>query len=240
MGARGQAVKDRKVGGKGGRVSRGHGRGAIAGHTARTDAVADVPQGGRLDADEIGEGLDERDSGLHEPDLSIKSTRDAKYYGRLRLNAEAALEKLITTPGVPANVRASAVRTALELVGAIGARSKDQRDQEDADAALDPRAPARRRFTISRPTPAGNPLRRRPATGSTRNSHNHADAIVAVQLAVERPRAGLAPATPVDLGRARPRPSRQGRGDCRRASSSLGQRSRDCRPGPVRARPRPC
>jgi hypothetical protein len=45
---------------------------------------------------------------------------------------------LVTAEGVPANVRASAVRTALELVGAIGPRSKDQRDQEDADAALDP------------------------------------------------------------------------------------------------------
>ena len=59
-------------------------------------------------------------------------------YSGLRLKAEAALEKLVTAPGVPANVRASAVRTALELVGAIGARSKEQRDQEDADGSLDP------------------------------------------------------------------------------------------------------
>lgn len=44
----------------------------------------------------------------------------------------------MTAEGVPANVRASAVRTALELVGAIGARSKDQRDQEDKDTMLDP------------------------------------------------------------------------------------------------------
>ena len=54
------------------------------------------------------------------------------------MKAEAALELLITANGVPANVRAAAVRTALELVGAIGARSKDQRDQEDADGVLDP------------------------------------------------------------------------------------------------------
>ena len=137
MGARGQVAKDRKVGGKGGGVSRGNGRGPIAGHTARTDAVADVPQGERLDEDEIGEGLDQRTSGLREPDSSIKSTRD-KIYERLRLKAEAALELLITAKGVPANVRASAVRTALELVGAIGARSKEQRDQEDSGADLDP------------------------------------------------------------------------------------------------------
>jgi hypothetical protein len=54
------------------------------------------------------------------------------------LKAEAALELLIIAPGVPANVRAAAVRTALELVGAIGARSKDQRDQEDRADDLDP------------------------------------------------------------------------------------------------------
>ena len=137
MGARGKVVKDRKVGGKGGRVSRGNGRGPIAGHTARTDAVADVSQSGRLDEDEIGEGLDHRASGLRKPNSSIKSTRD-KIYERLRLKAEAALELLVTAPGVQANVRSAAVRTALELVGAIGARSKDQRDQDDAALDLDP------------------------------------------------------------------------------------------------------
>ena len=54
------------------------------------------------------------------------------------MKAEAALERLVEAPGVPANVRASAVRTALELVGAIGARAKEQRDQEDAEGTLDP------------------------------------------------------------------------------------------------------
>lgn len=137
MGARGQALKDRKVGGKGRRVPRSNGRGPIAGHTVRTDEVADVPERKRLDEDEAGAGLDQRASGLREPDSSIKSTRN-KIYERLRLKAESALEKLITAPGVPANVRASAVRTALELVGAIGSRSKDQRDQEDAAIDLDP------------------------------------------------------------------------------------------------------
>jgi hypothetical protein len=137
MGARGQAAKDRKVGRKSGGISRGDGRGPIARHTTGADKVADVPEGGRLDENEIGEGLDQRTSGLHEPNSSIESTRD-KIYERLRLKAEAALERLVEAPGVPANVRASAVRTALELVGAIGARSKEQRDQEDAEGTLDP------------------------------------------------------------------------------------------------------
>ena len=72
---------------------------------------------------------------LGDRDETINQT---KRYQGLRLKAEAALEMLITAKGVPANVRASAVRTALELVGAIGARSKEQRDQEDADGTLDP------------------------------------------------------------------------------------------------------
>lgn len=63
---------------------------------------------------------------------------DQKSYGRLRLKAEAALEKLIDAPGVPPNVRAAAVRTALELVGAIGARAKAQHDQDDKGDELDP------------------------------------------------------------------------------------------------------
>ena len=59
-------------------------------------------------------------------------------YRRLRLKAEAALELLITAKGVPANVRASAVRTALELVGAIGAKAKAQEEQELSGDELDP------------------------------------------------------------------------------------------------------
>jgi hypothetical protein len=67
-----------------------------------------------------------------------ETNSQATRYSGLRLKAEAALEILIIAPGVPANVRASAVRTALELVGAIGARSKEQRDQEDRGDELDP------------------------------------------------------------------------------------------------------
>ena len=137
MGARGQALKDRKVSSKGRRVPRSNGRGPIAGHTVRADEATDVSERKRLDEDEAGAGLDQRASGLRELDSSIESTRD-KIYSRLRLKAEAALEKLIEAPGVPPNVRASAVRTALELVGAIGSRSKDQRDQEDRADELDP------------------------------------------------------------------------------------------------------
>ena len=59
-------------------------------------------------------------------------------YLGLRLKAEAALETLITAPGVPANVRAAAVRTALELVGAIGAKAKAQEEQELSGDELDP------------------------------------------------------------------------------------------------------
>jgi hypothetical protein len=59
-------------------------------------------------------------------------------YSGLRLKAERALELLVTADGVPANVRAAAVRTALELVGAIGARAKAQADQDDRVDELDP------------------------------------------------------------------------------------------------------
>ena len=91
-----------------------------------------LPVGGSVEPDEA-------DPGVGTGELAADGAASAAArYGRLRLKAESALEKLITAPGVPANVRASAVRTALELVGAIGARSKDQRDQEDAATDLDP------------------------------------------------------------------------------------------------------
>jgi hypothetical protein len=71
--------------------------------------------------------------------VSVDETAgETRNYFGLRLKAESALEKLIEAPGVPANVRAAAVRTALELVGAIGARSKGQQDQEDRADDLDP------------------------------------------------------------------------------------------------------
>ena len=113
------------------------GRAPISRHTVRTDAAVDVPEGGRLDEDAVGEGLDQWVSGLREPNSSIKSTRK-KLYERLRLKAEQALSVLIDAPGVPANVRSAAIRTALELVGAIGVRSKDQRNTDEDNLELDP------------------------------------------------------------------------------------------------------
>jgi hypothetical protein len=76
------------------------------------------------------ESLDDRQ--LAQSDQAVTS------YTGLRLKAERALELLVTADGVPANVRASAVRTALELVGAIGSKAKDQQDQDDKADELDP------------------------------------------------------------------------------------------------------
>jgi hypothetical protein len=135
MGARGQALKDRKVSRPPGRAKSRRSRRTIAAPADRNAQIAGVPEGGSMDADEACEGVDLA-VGLREPNSSIIST--VEIYRRLRLKAETALEKLITAPGVPANVRAAAVRTALELVGAIGPRSKDQRDQEDSADELDP------------------------------------------------------------------------------------------------------
>ena len=78
----------------------------------------------------VRESVDDRQ--LAQPSQAVTS-----YLG-LRLKAEAALETLITAPGVPANVRAAAVRTALELVGAIGAKAKAQEEQELSGDELDP------------------------------------------------------------------------------------------------------
>ena len=125
----GQARKASAVRAKRGRQG-GNGREPNTSAGPGADKAVGLPPGEHMDAGKDGEGL--ADGSLGSADET--NTR----YRRLRLRAEAALELLITARGVPANVRASAVRTALELVGAIGARSKDQRDQEDADAALDP------------------------------------------------------------------------------------------------------
>jgi hypothetical protein len=77
----------------------------------------------------VRESLDDRQ--LAQSDQTVTS------YTGLRLKAERALELLVTADGVPANVRAAAVRTALELVGAIGSKAKDQQDQDDKADELD-------------------------------------------------------------------------------------------------------
>ena len=116
-------------------VSGGSNRGQRRTAAIRADADAGLSGGEREDTHANGQVLGH--GSLGEPNETDKQDQAARYFG-LRLKAEAALEILVTAPGVPANVRASAVRTALELVGAIGVRSKDQRDQEDADGSLDP------------------------------------------------------------------------------------------------------
>ena len=126
MGQAGKASAKRKDRG----VQGDNGRGAHSRAAARIDQADGLSAGQRLDAQPHVESLADRS-------LDAVDETNIRYRG-LRLKAEAALELLITARGVPANVRASAVRTALELVGAIGARSKDQRDQEDADGSLDP------------------------------------------------------------------------------------------------------
>jgi hypothetical protein len=125
-------VKARKVSAIGSkrRVSSGYGRGAVAGGAARIDQASRVPAGERMGPHAVCESLDDRQL--------AQSNQTVTSYSGLRLKAEAALEKLIESPGVPPNVRAAAVRTALELVGAIGSRAKDQRDQEDRADDLDP------------------------------------------------------------------------------------------------------
>jgi hypothetical protein len=112
------------------RVSSGDGRGAVAGGASRIDQASSVPAGERMGPHAVRESVDDRQ--LAKSDQAVTS------YSGLRLKAEAALEVLITATGVPANVRAAAVRTALELVGAIGSRAKAQSDQEDRADDLDP------------------------------------------------------------------------------------------------------
>ena len=125
----GQVRKATAVRPKRSRASRS-GRRQSADRGSRIDADVGVSPSQRLDEEADGESLD--DGSL----ASVDETNSR--YQRLRLRAERALSVLIDAPGVPANVRSAAIRTALELVGAIGARSKDQRDQEDADGSLDP------------------------------------------------------------------------------------------------------
>jgi hypothetical protein len=135
MGAARQAAKDGKVGRAPSRAKSRRSRRTIAAPTTRTAQVASLSDGGSVDADADRQGVD-LTAGLRDADSSIKST--GEIYRRLRLKAEAALEILIEAPGVPANVRAAAVRTALELVGAIGSKAKGQQDQDDRVGDLDP------------------------------------------------------------------------------------------------------
>lgn len=125
----GKAGKVSAVRSKRGLQSR-NGRGAVAGGASRTDQASSLSAGERLGPHAVCQGVDDQQLAQSDPSIT-------DYLG-LRLKAEAALELLITAKGVPANVRASAVRTALELVGAIGSKAKGQQDQEDSASDLDP------------------------------------------------------------------------------------------------------
>lgn len=126
MGQAGKVSAKRKDRG----VPGGNGRGQNTNAASRIDQADGLSAGERLDTQPHVEGL-------ADGKLDAVDETNIRYRG-LRLKAEAALELLVTARGVPANVRASAVRTALELVGAIGPRSKEQRDQEDTLGELDP------------------------------------------------------------------------------------------------------
>jgi hypothetical protein len=54
------------------------------------------------------------------------------------LKATSALEALCDSDNTPPNVRASAARTLLELVGAIGSKAKREEDQELDGLSLEP------------------------------------------------------------------------------------------------------
>jgi hypothetical protein len=58
-------------------------------------------------------------------------------YARLRRDAEDALGKIVADIGSPANVRAQAARTLLELVGAMGPRAIAEA-ASDAESELEP------------------------------------------------------------------------------------------------------
>ena len=135
MGPTRQAAKNRKDGsgkslkGRGGRNIKVDADRAIG-----ADATADLEERQSVGSDAAGESISH--SALGEPDFPVTSTTTD--YLSLRLKATRALEKLCDSDATPANVRAQAARTLLELVGAIGARSKRDEDQDLNDTTLEP------------------------------------------------------------------------------------------------------
>ena len=117
-------------------VQGGNGRGQRRTAVNRADADAGLSAGERSNTHANGALLG--NGGLADADETDNQTSQARRYAGLRLKAERALSVLIDAPGVPANVRSAAIRTALELVGAIGARSKDQRSDNEDNLELDP------------------------------------------------------------------------------------------------------
>jgi hypothetical protein len=118
-------------------------RGGLQGGGGRRSAVArangagptaDLPTGGPVGADAANTGLEH--AKLAEPNNSIGTTTTP--YDALRLKAVRALEKLCDSDKTPANVRASAARTLLEYVGAIGSKAKRDEDQGLEGLDLEP------------------------------------------------------------------------------------------------------
>jgi hypothetical protein len=135
MGPARQAAKNRKVRGRQGSKSRGGRNVEVdADRAVGAGATADLGERQPVGSDAIGEGISH--TGLGKPNFSVTSTPTD--YLSLRLKAVLALEKLLDDPAAPANVRASAARTLLELVGAIGGRAKREGDQDLNDLSLEP------------------------------------------------------------------------------------------------------
>jgi hypothetical protein len=135
MGQARQAAKNRKNGscesfkGRGGRNIKADANRAIG-----ADTTADLATGQPVGSNAVGEGISH--TALGKPDLSVNST--TINYISLRLKAIRALEILCDSDATPPNVRASAARTLLELVGAIGGRAKREEDQDLNDLSLEP------------------------------------------------------------------------------------------------------
>jgi hypothetical protein len=131
MGKAGSAAVKRTVSGRQGQSRK---RRPIADRAGGIDPAANLPTSGPVVADAASKGLEDAKLGEANNPVGTTTTR---YLG-LRLKAELALEKLLDEPAAPANVRASAARTLLELVGAIGVKAKREGDQDLNDLSLEP------------------------------------------------------------------------------------------------------
>ena len=135
MGPARQAAKNRKNGSReSSKGRRGRNVKVDANCAVGADATANLATGQSVGSDAASQGISH--TALGEPDLPVNSTTTD--YISLRLKAVLALEKLLDDPAAPANVRASAARTLLELVGAIGGRVKREEDQDLNDLSLEP------------------------------------------------------------------------------------------------------
>ena len=114
------------------KTKKGGGRRPNLGRVTRANAVADLPTSRPVGTHAIDPSV-----GHHEL-VGVGQADTGAAFSALRLKAIRALEKLCDSDRTPPNVRASAARTLLELVGAIGARSKREEDQDLNSLALEP------------------------------------------------------------------------------------------------------